>query len=77
MNSDCCIVGMFIGLQDKFIVCGLGLTVLSLVLRFIVAPAATIAGALILGLRGDLLRVTILQVICESYVTTMLHCLYF
>ncbi|XP_073367272.1 probable auxin efflux carrier component 5b [Aegilops tauschii subsp. strangulata] len=54
-------MGMFIGLQDKFIMCGLGWTMLSLVLRFIAAPAATLAGALILGLRGDLLRVTILQ----------------
>ncbi|XP_037416917.1 probable auxin efflux carrier component 5b [Triticum dicoccoides] len=54
-------MGMFIGLQDKFIVCGLGWSMLSLVLRFIAAPAATLAGALILGLRGDLLRVTILQ----------------
>ncbi|KAM3276508.1 hypothetical protein ACQJBY_044738 [Aegilops geniculata] len=63
-------MGMFIGLQKKFIVCGLGLTALSLVLRFIVAPAATIAGALILGLRGDLLRVTILQAALPQSVAT-------
>ncbi|XP_037431220.1 probable auxin efflux carrier component 5b [Triticum dicoccoides] len=63
-------MGMFIGLQDKFIVCGLGLTALSLVLRFIVAPAATVAGALILGLRGDLLRVTILQAALPQSVAT-------
>uniref|UniRef100_M8BU14 Putative auxin efflux carrier component 4 n=1 Tax=Aegilops tauschii TaxID=37682 RepID=M8BU14_AEGTA len=63
-------MGMFIGLQDKFIVCGLGLTVLSLGLRFIVAPAATVAGALILGLRGDLLRVTILQAALPQSVAT-------
>ncbi|KAM3258667.1 hypothetical protein ACQJBY_050446 [Aegilops geniculata] len=59
-------MGMFIGLQDKFIVCGLGLTALS----FIVAPAATVAGALILGLRGDLLRVTILQAALPQSVAT-------
>ncbi|XP_037438149.1 probable auxin efflux carrier component 5b [Triticum dicoccoides] len=63
-------MGMFIGQQDKFIVCGLGLTALSLVLRFIVAPAATVAGALILGLRGDLLRVTVLQAALPQSVAT-------
>jgi hypothetical protein len=54
--------GLFIGLQDKFVVCGPGLTVLSMVLRFVAAPAATAVGALVLGLRGDLMRVAILQV---------------
>ncbi|KAI4988852.1 hypothetical protein ZWY2020_036169 [Hordeum vulgare] len=63
-------MGMFIGLQDKFIVCGFGLTLLSLVLRFIMAPAVTIVGALILGLRGDLLRVTILQAALPQSVAT-------
>ncbi|XP_044950238.1 probable auxin efflux carrier component 5b [Hordeum vulgare subsp. vulgare] len=63
-------MGMFIGLQDKFIVCGFGLTLLSLVLRFIVAPTVTIVGALILGLRGDLLRVTILQAALPQSVAT-------
>ncbi|KAF8780885.1 hypothetical protein HU200_000843 [Digitaria exilis] len=51
--------GLFIALQDKFIMCGAGLTALSLVLRFVAGPAA--AAAAILGLRGDLLRFAIVQ----------------
>ncbi|KAK1632109.1 hypothetical protein QYE76_006424 [Lolium multiflorum] len=63
-------MGLFIGLQDKFIVCGPGLMVLSMVLRFVAAPAATAVGALILGLRGDLLRVAILQAALPQSVAT-------
>uniref|UniRef100_A0ACD5Y3H0 Uncharacterized protein n=1 Tax=Avena sativa TaxID=4498 RepID=A0ACD5Y3H0_AVESA len=63
-------MGLFIGLQDKFIVCGPGLTVLSVVLRFVAAPAATAVGALVLGLRGDLLRVAILQAALPQSVAT-------
>ncbi|XP_037431218.1 probable auxin efflux carrier component 5b [Triticum dicoccoides] len=54
-------VGLFIGLQDKLVVCRPGLTALGMAMRFVAAPAATAVGALLLGLRGDLLRVAILQ----------------
>ncbi|XP_020148837.1 probable auxin efflux carrier component 5b [Aegilops tauschii subsp. strangulata] len=53
--------GLFIGLQDKLVVCRPGLTMLGMAMRFVAAPAATAVGALLLGLRGDLLRVAILQ----------------
>ncbi|EMS46200.1 Putative auxin efflux carrier component 8 [Triticum urartu] len=53
--------GLFIGLQDKLVVCRPGLTALGMAMRFVAAPAATAVGALLLGLRGDLLRVAILQ----------------
>ncbi|RLM85331.1 putative auxin efflux carrier component 8 [Panicum miliaceum] len=49
-------MGLFIALQDKFIICGPGLTALSLGLRFVAGPAAAA-----LGLRGDLLRFAIVQ----------------
>ncbi|KAM3258661.1 hypothetical protein ACQJBY_050441 [Aegilops geniculata] len=53
--------GLFIGLQDKLVVCRPGLTALGMAMRFVAASAATAVGALLLGLRGDLLRVAILQ----------------
>lgn len=58
--------GLFIALQEKFIMCGAGLTALSLLLRFVAGPAAAAAGATALGLRGDLLRFAIVQVQCHD-----------
>ncbi|KAM0880179.1 hypothetical protein ACQ4PT_033749 [Festuca glaucescens] len=66
-------MGLFIGLQDKFIVCGQALTVLSMVLRFVAAPAATALGALVLGLRGDHMRVAILQAALPQSVATFTY----
>ncbi|EAZ45288.1 hypothetical protein OsJ_29930 [Oryza sativa Japonica Group] len=54
-------MGLFMALQDKIIVCGAGLTVLGMALRFVAGPAATAVGAFALGLRGDLLRLAIIQ----------------
>ncbi|KAL6845923.1 hypothetical protein ACP4OV_023371 [Aristida adscensionis] len=54
-------MGLFIALQEKFIMCGAGLTALSLALRFAAGPAAAAAGAAVLGLRGNLLRFAIVQ----------------
>jgi hypothetical protein len=49
-------------LQEKIIVCGASLTALGMALRFVAGPAATAAGAVALGLRGDVLRLAIIQV---------------
>uniref|UniRef100_A0A0D3H8N1 Auxin efflux carrier component n=1 Tax=Oryza barthii TaxID=65489 RepID=A0A0D3H8N1_9ORYZ len=54
-------MGLFMALQDKIIVCGAGLTVLGMALRFVAGPAATAVGAFALGLRGDFLRLAIIQ----------------
>lgn len=48
--------------QEKIIACGLNLTVVGMVLRFIAGPAAMAIGAIIVGLHGDLLRVAIILV---------------
>lgn len=63
-------MGLFIGLQDKIIMTGPGLTTLGMVLRFVAAPATTAVGALLLGLRGDLLRVAIIQAALPQSVGT-------
>ena len=53
-------------LQEKIIVCGAGLTALGMALRFVAGPAATDAVAVALGLRGDVLRLAIIQVTAQS-----------
>jgi auxin efflux carrier family len=53
-------------LQEKFIACGIGLTVFGMVLRFIAGPAAMAIGSIAVGLQGDTLRIAIIQVIILS-----------
>jgi auxin efflux carrier family len=60
-------------LQERIIACGTSLTALGMVLRFIAGPAATAAAAAALGLRGDVLRATIIQVIILHQATARLH----
>jgi hypothetical protein len=48
-------------------------TALGMVLRFITGPAATAAAAAALGLRGDVLRATIIQVIILHQATARFH----
>lgn len=55
--------GTFMALQEKVIACGPSMTIIGLVLKFIAGPAATAIGAIAVGLRGDVLRVVIIQVI--------------
>lgn len=52
-------------LQEKVIACGASLTVIGMVLRFIAGPAAMAIGSIAVGLRGDVLRVAIIQVQCK------------
>lgn len=54
-------MGLFMAQQEKIIACGAGLTVLGMVLRFVAGPLATLVGAVALGLRGDVLRLAIIQ----------------
>ncbi|CAN6196531.1 unnamed protein product [Urochloa humidicola] len=63
-------MGLFMALQEKIIVCGAGPTLLGMALRFVAGPAATAAGAVALGLRGDILRLAILQAALPQSITT-------
>ncbi|XP_042393786.1 probable auxin efflux carrier component 5b [Zingiber officinale] len=54
-------LGLFTALQEKVIMCGLKQATLGMFLKFIAGPAAGAVGALVLQLRGDLLRVAIIQ----------------
>jgi hypothetical protein len=49
-------------LQEKVISCGPSLTLFGLVLKFIAGPAAMAISAIVVGLRGDVLRIAIIQV---------------
>ncbi|KAJ1290300.1 hypothetical protein BS78_02G232900 [Paspalum vaginatum] len=63
-------MGLFMALQEKIIVCGAGPTLLGMALRFVAGPAATAAGAVVLGLRGDVLRLAIIQAALPQSITT-------
>ncbi|CAL5063517.1 unnamed protein product [Urochloa decumbens] len=63
-------MGLFMALQEKIIVCGAGPTLLGMALRFVAGPAATAAGAVALGLRGDVLRLAIIQAALPQAITT-------
>jgi len=61
-------------LQEKVISCGPSLTVFGLVLKFIAGPAAMAISAFIVGLRGDVLRIAIIQVFFFLFIK---HHIYF
>ncbi|NP_001140977.1 Probable auxin efflux carrier component 5b [Zea mays] len=63
-------MGLFMALQEKVIVCGAWPTVLGMALRFVAGPAATAAGAVALGLRGDVLRLAVMQAALPQSITT-------
>ncbi|XP_062199384.1 probable auxin efflux carrier component 5b [Phragmites australis] len=63
-------MGLFMALQEKIIACGAGPTVLGMALRFVAGPATTAVGAVALGLRGDVLRLAIIQAALPQSITT-------
>ncbi|KAF8694932.1 hypothetical protein HU200_038038 [Digitaria exilis] len=63
-------MGLFMALQKKIIACGVWPTMLGMALRFVAGPAATTAGAVALGLRGDVLRLAIIQAALPQAITT-------
>lgn len=56
-------LGLFMALQGKIIACGAALTIYAMILRFVVGPATMALGCVVLGLRGNVLRIAIIQVI--------------
>nr|KAJ0205897.1 hypothetical protein LSAT_V11C500258340 [Lactuca sativa] len=53
--------GLFMALQPKIIDCGATLTAFGMLPRFVVAPATMAVSSLIMGLRGDVLCIAIIQ----------------
>ncbi|CAO2179789.1 unnamed protein product [Urochloa humidicola] len=54
-------MGLFMAQQERIIACGARLAALGMALRFVFGPLATLVGAATFGLRGDVLRVAIIQ----------------
>ncbi|CAI9299088.1 unnamed protein product [Lactuca saligna] len=54
-------MGLFMALQRKIIDCGATLAAFGMLLRFVVAPASMAVCSLIVGLRGDVLCIAIIQ----------------
>ncbi|KAG2300368.1 hypothetical protein Bca52824_036840 [Brassica carinata] len=65
-------MGIFMALQEKFIVCGASLTALGMVLKFIAGPAAMAIGSIVVGLDGDVLRVAIIQAALPQSITSFI-----
>lgn len=55
--------GVFVAMQHKIMAGGTGVIVFGLFLRFFVGPATMTIGSFIVGLHGNVLRASILQVI--------------
>lgn len=54
--------GLFMALQPKMIACGNKVATFSMAVRFLTGPAVMAVAAIAIGLRGDLLRIAIVQV---------------
>nr|XP_043626760.1 auxin efflux carrier component 3-like [Erigeron canadensis] len=54
-------LGLFMALQPKIIACGNSVAAFSMAIRFLTGPAVMAAASLIVGLRGTLLHVAIVQ----------------
>ncbi|KAJ0247640.1 Auxin efflux carrier component 7 [Hirschfeldia incana] len=54
-------LGLFMALQPKLIACGNSTATFAMAVRFLIGPAVMAAAAMAIGLRGDLLRVAIVQ----------------
>ncbi|KAH7543446.1 hypothetical protein FEM48_Zijuj02G0185100 [Ziziphus jujuba var. spinosa] len=65
-------MGIFMALQEKIIACGTSLTVFGMILRFIAGPAAMAIGSVVVGLRGDVLRIAIIQAALPQSITSFI-----
>uniref|UniRef100_A0A6V7QYA0 Auxin efflux carrier component n=1 Tax=Ananas comosus var. bracteatus TaxID=296719 RepID=A0A6V7QYA0_ANACO len=65
-------MGLFMALQEKIIACGPSLTVFGMALRFVAGPAAMAIGSIAVGLRGDVLRVAIIQAALPQSITSFI-----
>lgn len=54
-------LGLFMALQPKMIACGNKVAIFAMAVRFLTGPAVMTVAAIAIGLRGDLLRIAIVQ----------------
>ncbi|KAH7543445.1 hypothetical protein FEM48_Zijuj02G0185000 [Ziziphus jujuba var. spinosa] len=65
-------MGIFMALQENVVACGTSLTIFGMVLRFIAGPTAMAIGSIAVGLRGDVLRVAIIQAALPQSITSFI-----
>ncbi|XP_008794580.2 auxin efflux carrier component 5 [Phoenix dactylifera] len=65
-------MGLFMAMQEKIVACGPSLTAFGMALRFVAGPAAMAIGSIAVGLRGDLLRVAIIQAAVPQSITSFI-----
>lgn len=60
----CCVyvTGLFMALQPRIIACGNSTAAFAMAVRFLTGPAVMAAASIVVGLRGTLLHVAIVQV---------------
>lgn len=56
--------GLFMALQPRIIACGNKVATFAMAVRFLTGPAVMAAASFAVGLRGTLLHVAIVQVLC-------------
>ncbi|KAG8081678.1 hypothetical protein GUJ93_ZPchr0019g2679 [Zizania palustris] len=65
-------MGLFMAQQEKIIACGPSFAALGLLLKFALGPAAMAIGSIAVGLRGDVLRVAIIQAALPQSITSFI-----
>ncbi|KXG33996.1 probable auxin efflux carrier component 5a isoform X1 [Sorghum bicolor] len=65
-------MGLFMAQQEKVLACGPSFAALGLVLKFALGPAAMAIGSIAVGLRGDVLRVAIIQAALPQSITSFI-----
>ncbi|XP_019152658.1 PREDICTED: auxin efflux carrier component 5-like [Ipomoea nil] len=65
-------MGLFMALQEKVVACGAGVTAIGMALKFIAGPAAMAVASIAVGLRGDILRVAIIQAALPQSITSFI-----
>ncbi|KMZ58744.1 putative auxin efflux carrier component 6 [Zostera marina] len=66
-------LGLFMGSQKKLVACGASLFFHGLALKFVVGPIAMAIGSFLVGLRGDLLRIAIIQAVVPLSTTSFIY----
>ncbi|KAK4792756.1 hypothetical protein SAY86_023191 [Trapa natans] len=66
-------IGIFMATQKKIIACGKGPATLGMVLRFIVGPAIMATSSLVVGLRGRLFHIAVIQAALPQAVASFVY----
>ncbi|KAM0001534.1 putative membrane transport protein [Helianthus debilis subsp. tardiflorus] len=66
-------IGLFMALQEKIVHCSVRLTIYGMVLRFVAAPLLLAVGSFSVGLRGAVLRVTIIQAALPQAIASFVY----